>query len=219
MKYLGPPQSGSRADITASRNRYGQYFRERAVPVNPMTSRQSNIRSQLTAASIFWKTLSTAQKSDWQSFSDAHPVANSLGETITLTGQAAFVKVNVIRQSNGSAISAGTPLGLETVGLTNITPTWATGILSIAFAATPSTNSLGVWATQIVSPGVLIAPGPGGWRKIGTIAPGASPSVQTTNWTSFFGTVPAAGQVTFIWVRELVDGLWTPGFVRRVVAT
>jgi hypothetical protein len=219
MKYLGPPQSGSRADLVASHNRYGQYYRERAIPVNPMSTRQSNIRSQLTAASVFWKTLTAAQKTDWQSYANAHPRSNALGETITLTAQAAFVAANVIRQAQGSAISAGVPLGTESAGYTNITPTWTAGALSIAFTVTPSTNAAGVWATRIVSPGITVGPGPGGWRKIGSIAAGASPSTQTTNWTAFFGTPPAAGQVTFIWVRELVDGLWTPGFVRRVVAT
>ena len=173
----------------------------------------------MTVASQTWKTLDAGQQTDWESFAASHPIVNSLGQTVILSPSAMFCKVNIALLSNGSAVTLTPPLGLDAGGLSNITVTWTSGALSIVFAPTPSTLKMGVWATGIVSPGVTVPPGPGGWRKIGTIVPGASPSTQTTNWVAFFGSPPAADQVTFVKVCELVNGLWTSGMTRRVIAT
>jgi hypothetical protein len=219
MKYLGPPQSGSQANTVASRNRYGQYFRTRAIPINPDTTRQSNIRAQMASVSTNWKLVSLSDRGAWNSWAQAHPVIDSLGQSQVLSAFAAFVQVNMARVSNALSLILTPPLGTLAFSYQNVTPTWVAGALSIAFTLTPSVNPASVWATGIVSSGVNVAPGPGGWRKIGTIGVGASPSVQTTGWTLTFGTPPAPGQVTFVKVAEFADSLYSAPFIRRVIAT
>jgi hypothetical protein len=65
MKYLGAPQSGSQANTVASRNRYGQYYRNRATPVNPHTSLQGTVRARLAINAATWRTLTAAQRAGW----------------------------------------------------------------------------------------------------------------------------------------------------------
>jgi hypothetical protein len=94
MKYLGPPQSGSQAGTTASHNRAGQYFRNRRSPVQPVgTGRRAFIRSAFGSGSSAWAGLTDSDRASWSSFADSHPVTDSLGQSIKLTGQQMFVGV------------------------------------------------------------------------------------------------------------------------------
>ena len=103
MKVLGPPSSGSESDKTASRNRYGQYIRKRAVPVQPRTSRQIAVRERLATLSAQWSGLSDFQRLQWDTYAAAHPRTDSLGSTISLTGHQMFVGFN------GALLNAGLP--------------------------------------------------------------------------------------------------------------
>jgi hypothetical protein len=94
MKYLGPPSSGSQAGTTASHNRSGQYYRSRRSPVQPVgTGRRAIQRANFGSASSAWASLSAANQAAWISWAAGHPVTDSLGQSITLTGQNAFVSI------------------------------------------------------------------------------------------------------------------------------
>src|SRR5437773_11561609 len=67
MKYLGPTQSGSENGTTASRNRFGQYFRRRAVPVQPRTAAQLAVRARMSNNAAAWRALTDAQRAAWES--------------------------------------------------------------------------------------------------------------------------------------------------------
>jgi hypothetical protein len=86
--------SGSESEKTASRNRFGQYLRKRATPVQPRTARQIAARERLATLSAAWSTLSDAQRAQWDVYAASHPRTDSLGSTITLTGHQMFVGFN-----------------------------------------------------------------------------------------------------------------------------
>src|SRR5206468_836067 len=94
MKILDVPQSGSQAGTTSSRNRYGQYRRSRATPVNVNSTAQQAARNRLSAESEAWRGLTDIQREAWNSFADEHPQTDSLGQVVTLTGHQMFVGVN-----------------------------------------------------------------------------------------------------------------------------
>lgn len=94
MKQLNVPQSGSQANTTASRNRFGQYLRNRSMPTQPRTAAQVAVRSSLANFSQLWKTLTDAQRLAWSAYADSHPRTNSLGVSIKLTGSMAYTGVN-----------------------------------------------------------------------------------------------------------------------------
>lgn len=95
MKFLDVPQSGSIAGATHSHNRAGQYKRSRRAPVQPTgTGRRSTARANFGAASTGYSSLTFSQQAAWQSYADAHPITDSLGQSIKLTGHQMYVAVN-----------------------------------------------------------------------------------------------------------------------------
>jgi len=104
MKILDVPQSGSLAGTTSSRNRYGQYRRTRANPVNPGTPEQTKTRQWLGFCAAQWRGLTDSQRSGWAQCAAEYPVQDSLGQTSILTGAAMFVRSNTARLRAGLTI-------------------------------------------------------------------------------------------------------------------
>jgi hypothetical protein len=150
--------SGSGGSVTASRNRFGPYFRNRVIPVNPNTPGQTSRRVAFSNASSLWKTLSAAQKLSWEEFGAQYVRTDSLGGTYTLNGFMAFMETNIYRQLFGVAIALD-PTGFEALAtLTSqaLTATITGPVLSLAFTPTPigATNRLIVSGTGGKSPGI-----------------------------------------------------------------
>jgi len=142
MKILDVPQSGSVGARTSSRNRSGQYVRQRAIPTQPRTASQVNQRARLSDVSAGWRGLTDIQRLSWNAFGASFTVVNSLGQTINLTGHQCFVKVNTVNLLNGDTIVL-TPPALPTfVANTTTGLTAAAGTPAIALAGvTPAAGT------------------------------------------------------------------------------
>ena len=117
MKYLGQPQSGSQAGTTASHNRAGQYLRNRRAPVSPTrTPKQSVARARFGSASALWQTLPAPLQNAWTAFAAAYPVVDSLGQSVTLTGQQYFVGIQ------SQLLAVGQPTNTAVPNNTTIPP-------------------------------------------------------------------------------------------------
>ena len=115
MKYLGAPQSGSQANTTASKNRAGQYYRNRRSPVQPVgTGRRAIIRAAFGAASSAYATLTGAEQAAWAAYAATTPYTDKLGQAIILTGHQMFVAISTQLQNCGLPIS-NTPPASSTV--------------------------------------------------------------------------------------------------------
>jgi hypothetical protein len=94
MKVLKPPQSGSQNGTTASHNRYGQYERTRAMPVQPIASpRRAEVRANFTAATSAWAALTPTEQEAWNTYAGSHPRTDALGQSMILTGHAMYVAI------------------------------------------------------------------------------------------------------------------------------
>ena len=90
--------SGSIGGMTASRNRGGQYFRARAVPVNPNSPQQQAIRGFVATLTSLWNgTLTPAQRDTWDQYALNVPLPDRLGEPRNVGGLAMYVRSNVPR--------------------------------------------------------------------------------------------------------------------------
>jgi len=134
--------SGSVASVTASRNRFGPYFRNRALPVNPQSAQQVAVRGLFTMYSQMWGgVLTQAQRDSWNLYASNVPVINPLGDSIFLTGQNWYIAANVPRaQADPTNLPALTtaPAIFDRGTFTPptvVSITAATGILSLAFTA------------------------------------------------------------------------------------
>lgn len=137
MKYLGNPQSGSYAQMTGSRNRFGQYFRTRAIPVNPNSTAQSQARARLAGQAEIWDTLTDTQRAGWTALGAMISRTDSLGQSYTLTGFQAFISVNSLNLTAGNAAVTTAPAFATPTAMTSVTITLTSAAFSVAYTATP----------------------------------------------------------------------------------
>lgn len=80
------------------------------MPINPNSSAQSRARSSFGSFSGAWSSvLTSGQRASWAAFAESSSVLNRLGESITLTGQQAYVRSNTLLQLAGESIVAVPP--------------------------------------------------------------------------------------------------------------
>lgn len=90
--------SGSIGGQTFSRNKFGQYIRLRAVPTNPNTPAQNQVRSWLAQLSSLWgTTLTAAQRAAWATYAENVQLLDALGQPINLTGFNHYIRSNLPR--------------------------------------------------------------------------------------------------------------------------
>lgn len=156
MLIIAPPQSGSVAAQTSSRNRSGQYIRSRANPVQPRTPAQVAARARFTTCSSAWRGLTAAQQAAWQAFAASFTTVNRIGTTINLTGTQCFVKVNCVNLLLGRAI-VDIPPALPTFvacSMTGLTAVAATPAITLTGTAPATGTSNMVFASPQESAGV-----------------------------------------------------------------
>lgn len=138
MKILDVPQSGSVAGVTSSRNRYGQYRRTRATPVNPNTTFQTAVRERLTDLSQRWRTLTALQRTGWAGLGLQIERTDSLGQTYNLTGLQAYTSLNANNIAAGNAVVDDAPALSEPASIETVTVTLEdTPTFSFAYTVTP----------------------------------------------------------------------------------
>jgi len=206
MKHLNAPMSGSQANTTASKNRFGQYFRSRAIPTNPNTPAQQTARNNFTAASKAWAGLTDAQRLAWKNFADSHPRVNSLGTSTNLTGAQMYNAVNSLNLTAGIAQQPEPPDGSVIAppdfSLTDATHAALSGKVHTAI---PVANTILIWSSPPASAGRAF----NGDSRLVKILVGTNAADQivltAAQLTTKFGTL-VAGQKYFFSVQVLHAG-------------
>lgn len=217
MKFKGThisEASGSLAGVTYSHNRGGQYMRARAVPVNPNTQQQQDVRNYMASRSSAWgSVLTQAQRDGWEAYADQVLLTDSLGEPRKATGLNHYVRCNVPRMQ---AAMAGSPLQVApatfdlgsysnpVLGVIDASATTA----SIAYTngdawAIAAGGAMLVYASAGQGPAVAYFKGP--YRYAGKVLGAATPPTSP-----FVATLPFAvqvGQKVFVKISFIqVDG-------------
>lgn len=230
MKYLGDPRSGSQAGTTASRNRFGQYFRTRAMPVQPRTPKQTRIRGLLTVSSSQWRTLSDASRTAWNDYAAQILRSGSLGSSYSPTGQSLFSATQIL--SVGATVN-DPPTVLPTYvmsvdNMTYVDSTPGPEALNIFIDTTSADNEMLVETSGPVSPGVTSAAAVRRWRSLPVTA--ANVNIQRFAMTAspidviaeykFLFPSPVPGQVIWFRFREVFfDGVNNAGIVNKFFQT
>jgi hypothetical protein len=137
MKFLDVPQSGSIAGTTHSRNRYGQYTRNRSTPVNPNTTFQAAARAAMSTSAAGWRALTAIQRAGWESLGLMMTRTDSLGSSYSLNGFGAYCSVNNNNLAAGNAVVADAPAIVTPTALATVTPTLTAAAFSLAYTPTP----------------------------------------------------------------------------------
>ena len=194
--------------VVYSRNTWGAYIRQKVSPVQPRTPRQAEMRANLTELSKRWGTVLTEeQREAWRQFAAAFPIVDVFGNTVSLTGIAAYQRVNRVRAILGLPPLDDPPANMDVVAPDGLsldisytgTPPQLTFRVVFTPSPAPTNHRVEVWATKGLSAGRafvsselrLVAVSPAGQ---------ASPFDFTAQYLARFGE-PSAGQKVFVEVR------------------
>lgn len=218
MKMLDVPQSGSIAGTTSSRNRFGQYKRTRAIPVNPSSPQQLVMRARMSTNASGWRALTDAQRAGWTSLGLQMTRTDSLGQTYDLNGFLAYCSVNNNNLDAGNAIVSDAPAIVTPPQLLTATITLTAAAFSIAYTTTPlgAGQRLFMFASPQRSAGRKFN---GDYRLIAvTAAAAASPHNLLAAYTARLG-VPVVGNRIFLSLAVYQAGfVGAPFGVSQVVA-
>jgi len=144
--------SGRLGGDVYSHNRYGQYVRAGSNPVTSTTSYALAAKARMTSVTQGWQSRTAAQKLAWNAWATTNPTINRLGESIHLTGHAAYVGINTrllscgVVQITTPPIEAA-PAPLATLSLAaDIGP----GVFEFAYTTTPLAAADYLWINACV---------------------------------------------------------------------
>jgi hypothetical protein len=176
-----------------SKNRYGNYMRNKTTPVNPQTSFQQNARSILASLSQAWAGLTEAQRQGWRSLALTLPFTDIFGDPKTLTGNSLYVSLNanLLKVAQPAIPNPPLKIAIPSIQMTAMTAirgaagmtTLTVGILPVVV---PAGFSVVVFATPGVGPGITFVKNQ--YRYIG-VAPAAVAGVISIAalWNTRFG--------------------------------
>lgn len=200
---------GSLGGQTFSRNKGGNYIRRRVSPIQPQTTFQLDQRERVASTSDRWaNALSTSQRSAWENFAVQFPIVDTLGQTIQLSGQQAYVKINTRLLAGGKAVIDDAPANQDVPALdvTSLTIDTTMSAYDIGFDNSVFTgaDSLQLEATPGISPGITFVKDIK--RLILTTGPTPSdPTVFTTEWLVRFGSLATIGTKMVVFARIIRD--------------
>lgn len=186
-----------------SKNRYGNYIRNKTTPVNPQTTAQQNARAQLAANSQAWAGLTEAQRNGWKALAQELPFTDIFGDAKTLASNALYNKLNgnLVKIGEVAVADAPVKVSVPAIESLSITPTPTAGVLSaltMTFAPTPvpADYAIAVYATPGISPGRNFVKNQFRFLTVVDEA-GTSPANIFAAYSARFGT-PAEGMKIFV---------------------
>ncbi len=168
--------SGSIGGIVASRNRGGNYFRNRTIPIQPNTARQVEVKAIMAFLTDRWaQTLTAGQRTAWNLYAASVSMLNSLGEATYHSGFNHYIRSNFIAKMVPYPLVDDGPVVFELPAQDPtfaVTASEATQVLTLAFDDTMD------WATEDLAymfffqgqpknPQINFFDGP--WRFIGSV--------------------------------------------------
>jgi len=218
MKFLDVPRSGSYAGITSSRNRFGQYVRTRATPVNPASTQQGVVRARLSTNAAGWRALTALQRAGWTSLGGMISRNDSLGQAYTLTGFMAYCSVNNNNVAAGNAIVSDAPTFTTPADLLTVTITSTNAALSVAYTTTPL--AAGVRLFSFCSPQRSAGRAFEADLRLVAVsaAAAASPANLFTAYSARFGTPVTGNRIFYSFMTYQAGFMSAPFTVSQVVA-
>ena len=131
------------AEITYFSWRGQQCARSYAVPAQPRTGLQSQIRSAFTDAQSGWATQPAALQQAWEAWAASHPTTDRLGRTVRQTGRNAFCQINFWQSLTGSSgidDPAGVTLPAAPSTLTSVATTAGNLVFTVAHPQVQGSN-------------------------------------------------------------------------------
>lgn len=150
--------SGALGNDVFSHNRHGAYVRRRVIPTKVVSTYTTEVQNVLAVCARAWGDLSVGNQAAWQTWANAHPITDRLGQKQKLFGAGAYTQLNSrILLAGDTAISVP-PVAAAPSALTafSIVATVAGPTFVPTFLPTPLAATERIWVTAalLVNPGV-----------------------------------------------------------------
>lgn len=203
-----------------SKNRAGNYLRNKVTPVNPQTSFQTAVRSALTAASQAWRALTEAQRTAWNNAVSNFTGTDIFGDVKTPSGinlqNKLYLNANTI---GGTPLTTPPSPGVSVAApdvtiVTDSAP--QTFTVSSPLAAVPAGESWVISATENSSPGINNFKGK---YRVVAVLPAATPLPYAgiAAYTTKFGAV-VANQKIGVEVKAISSTTFIQGPATRLIS-
>lgn len=186
-----------------SKNRAGNYLRNKTTPVNPQTTFQQAVRQRLGNLSAGFRALGLSVIQAWNEAAVNFPYTDIFGDQKFLNGKDLYVKLNVnLANAAQSPITAPPlPVGFPVFSLTGATLTQAAGVfdsftLATSFAIVPAGYTLLVHATDPINPGINFVKNR--YRLLGAFTAADNEVNLETAYPARFGTTMVLNQRVFV---------------------
>jgi hypothetical protein len=192
--------SGKINGFVAARNRSGSYLRTKVTPVNPQTSAQNVVRDRLAVRSQAWRSLTQAQRDQWNAAVPSFTRTDIFGDVKTPSGFNLFCQLNnIIVLSGGTAVSVPPlPAAVPFTTLTSVSADVSDDEVLLNFVSTTGAVTMLIYATPGVSPGKAFVKSE--YRFIGASDVSGAETQEdiSAKYKAVFGAVPTAGQKIFV---------------------
>lgn len=190
---------GKIAGMVFSKNRSGNFIRQKVTPINPGTGYQIAVRTSLRTASKKWQTLSDDVRNEFYAQAQNISLKNSLGDPIRISGYNFFVGLCRDAVTIGQATPTSYPGRTEPSQIVTCSGACSYGPDKILLTFTPAVPAADRWviyATKPLSLGVNFVKSE--YRIIGYLVNGnISPFDVTALYTTKFGAIPQVGKQSF----------------------
>jgi hypothetical protein len=188
-----------------SKNTYGSYVRIKVTPVNPRTTFQTGVRQFLATISQTWRTLTQAQRDQWNSQANQFTRTNIFGDSSSLTGFNLYVRLNRNLQTIASSLITTPPSPSTAFGMTTLSIVADFGdqtLIATFTAAIPAGTKVVVEATPGESAGKQFVESE--FRKIDVLDDAdVSPADISAAYIAKYGAIPAVGKKVFVRFRPV----------------
>jgi hypothetical protein len=95
---------GSIAGTTFQSNKYGYTAKKKPNMIKPRSETQQRQQHYMSLAVSAWKALTSAQRTDWETWAATYPQYAKFNPAAELSGYAVFVRVHILRFMAGLAV-------------------------------------------------------------------------------------------------------------------
>lgn len=213
--------SGSVGGSVFSHNKGGPYIRNRTIPTKATSEYAMTTKAEMTQVSQAWQSETAATQVAWREWAKTNPITNALGQSRTVSGHVAYIKLNATLLACNLNVIVLPPVLPAPAPLTSLTASAdiGPGTFDIAWTATPlaATDLLMVWAALVDSAGINYVENL--YKLIAKSAlEAASPLDILAQVTARFGS-PSVGQVLHVRAAVVSDEVGLPsGFLKDSIA-
>lgn len=200
--------AGSIKGTTFQKNAYGFTVKGKPFKVNPNTNSQRNRKASFSGASVAWKSLSNANKANWETYAATFPIPSRLNPTSNLNGFNAFTRWHNIQFLESNAVILSNPSAAQgSISAFDFGVDENAGVLT--FNWNPATI-VGTWriAIFISRPQARYLKPRKGWTRYMQTIPAATATSYniSANYVKAFGFIPPSGVSVLVKLIALNTG-------------